>query len=196
MTITYQTFLETPTAAGFARLQRDLRREEDFCVDGQFVTRLARLWKQGRHAELRSETEEMPYAWIASPAVHLLAALVAEKFGDHDEVELERFLCESMLQGLADSGTGTQKAPYRLTYLTDAADLLAYFSLTPEKRRLVHISHGHLDVIRTTTGDEICFLLPPGSVGQGVVDRPEPMLVPELHFRMASSRFFAGRSPW
>ncbi|MEX1040148.1 MAG: hypothetical protein WDZ51_05940 [Pirellulaceae bacterium] len=196
MTLTYQTFLETPTAAGFARLQRDLCREEDFRVDGAFVARLARLWKQGRYEELRSETAEMPYAWIASPAVHLLAALVAEKFGDHEEVELERFLCETMLQGLAESGNGTRKAPYRLTYLTDAADLLAYFSLTPEKRRLVRATSGHLDVVRTTTGDEICFLLPSGSVGQGVVDRPEPVLVPELHFRMASSRFSAGRSPW
>lgn len=155
----YQAFLEAPTRDGFLKLQEEVQADVDFCAAGSFVEQLADLCQRGCYQQMFEQTELMPFGWIASPSAHLYASIAAQQTGCADDAELERFVTESLLQGLLETGDGSASDPYQVTYLSDRQDLLAYFSVDVEKQHLVRSPHGMMDVVTTTAGDQLCFLL-------------------------------------
>lgn len=186
----YQAFLEAPSQEGFLKLQAEVQQEVDYSASGSFVDRLAELCQCGRYETLLEESELMPFAWVASPSAHLYAAIAAEQCGCQDDAELERFVTESLFEGLLASGNGTANRPYRITYLSDRHDLLAYFSATLEKQHLVRSPLGLIDVVTTTAGDDVCFLLNAPLAAARLEDRREIRLS-GAHPRLASKRLAA-----
>ncbi|PQO29129.1 hypothetical protein C5Y96_15355 [Blastopirellula marina] len=186
----YQAFLEAPSREGFLKLQEEVKSETDFCSAGSFVDQLADLCQRGCYEQMFEQTELMPFAWVASPSAHLYASIAAQQMGCEDDAELERFVTESILQGLLETGDGSANAPYQITYLSDRQDLLAYFSLNVEKQRLVRSPSGMMDVVTTTTGDDICFLLGDLAASSKLEDRPN-LRLSVAHPRLASKRLAA-----
>ncbi|GAA4424520.1 hypothetical protein [Bremerella cremea] len=186
----YQAFLEAPSREGFLKLQEEVQSEADFCAAGGFVDQLADLCQGGRYEQMFDLTELMPFAWVGSPSAHLYASIAAQQMGCPDDAELERFLCETMLEGLLETGDGSLDHPYQITYLSDRQDLLAYFSLTCEKQHLVRSPQGMMDVVTATTGEQICFLLGDTMADTQLNDR-HPVRISAAHPRLASKRLAA-----
>ncbi|MBI1247410.1 hypothetical protein GC197_06130 [bacterium] len=186
----YQAFLEAPSREGFLELQKEVQAEADYCAAGSFVDQLSDYCQRGRYETMFQLTELMPFAWVASPSAHLYASIAAEQAGCPDDAELERFLTETILQGLLETGDGTANRPYRITYLSDRHDLLAYFSLNVEKQHLVRSAQGTMDVVTATNGDQICFLL--GNLPSNYCLEDRPQVRPSGgHLRLASKRLAA-----
>lgn len=185
----YQAFLEAPNREGFLKLQEEVQAEADYCAAGSFVEQLANLCQRGCYEQMFEQTEMMPFAWVASPSAHLYASIAADQMGCPDDAELERFVTESLLQGLLETGDGSPDEPYRITYLSDRQDLLAYHSATVEKQCLVRSPLGMLDVLTTNVGDSICFLL--GELASQQLEGRTQHLVPAAHPRLASKRLAA-----
>ena len=186
----YQAFLEAPSRQGFLTLQEEVKQERDFCAAGSFVDRLAALCQAGCYETMFEQTELMPFSWIASPSAHLYASIAAEQMGYSEDAQLERFLTESLLEGLLSTGDGSSQKPYRITYLSDRHDLLAYFSASVEKQHLIRSPQGLIDVVTTTTGDSLCFLLHQmADVAQW--ESRLPLTGPVAHPRLASKRLAA-----
>ena len=186
----YQAFLEAPSREGFLELQKEVQAEADYCAAGSFVDQLADYCQRGRYETMFQLTERMPFAWVASPAAHLYASIASEQAGCPDDAELERFLTETIMQGLLGTGDGSADRPYRITYLSDCQDLLAYFSLNVEKQHLVRSPQGMMDVVTATNGDQICFLLGNLPANFRLEDRP-PVRSATGHLRLASQRLAA-----
>lgn len=186
----YQAFLEAPSREGFLKLQEEVQTEADFCSAGSFVDQLADWCQRGCYEQMFEQTELMPFAWVASPSAHLYASIAAQQMGCGDDAELERFITESILQGLLETGDGSANDPYRITYLSDRQDLLAYFSLNVEKQRLVRSSAGMMDVVTTSTGDDLCFLLGDLAASSQLDGRPN-LRLNVAHPRLASKRLAA-----
>lgn len=186
----YQAFLEAPSRDGFLKLQEEVQADVDFCAAGSFVDHLADLCQRGCYEQMFEQTELIPFGWIASPSAHLYASIAAQQMGCVDDAELERFVTESLLQGLLETGDGSPDAPYQVTYLSDRQDLLAYFSVTVEKQHLVRSPLGMMDVITTTTGDQLCFLLGDLISTDHLEDRIKLGTSP-AHPRLASKRLAA-----
>jgi len=186
----YQAFLEAPSRERFLKLQDEVKTEADFCSAGSFVHQLANLCQRGCYEQMFEQTEMMPFAWVASPSAHLYASIAAQQMGCEDDADLERFVTESMLEGLLQTGDGSADQPFRVTYLSDRHDLLAYFSVNVEKQRLVRSPSGLMDVVTTTTGDDLCFLLGDPAASTPLEDRPN-LRLNVAHPRLASKRLAA-----
>ncbi len=186
----YQAFLEAPSRDGFLKLQEEVQTDADFCPAGSFVDQLADLCQCGCYEQMFEQTELMPFGWIASPSAHLYASIAAQQMGCADDAELERFVTESLLQGLLETGDGSADDPYQVTYLSDRHDLLSYFSANVEKQHLVRSPAGMLDVVTTTTGDQLCFLLG-DLVASSHLESRIPLSVSPAHPRLASKRLAA-----
>ncbi|PQO42696.1 hypothetical protein [Blastopirellula marina] len=186
----YQAFLEAPCRDGFLKLQEEVQADADYCAVGSFVDHLADLCQRGCYEQMFEQTELMPFGWVASPSAHLYASIAAQQMGCADDAELERFVTESLLHGLLETGDGSANNPYQVTYLSDRQDLLAYFSASVEKQHLVRSPQGMLDVITTTTGDQLCFLLGDLVASARLEDRVKLGTSP-AHPRLASKRLAA-----
>ncbi|RCS41195.1 hypothetical protein DTL42_21735 [Bremerella cremea] len=186
----YQAFLEAPSRAGFLKLQEEVQVDADYCAVGSFVDHLADLCQRGCYEQMFEQTELMPFGWVASPSAHLYASIAAQQMGCPDDAELERFVTESLLQGLLETGDGSPHDPYQVTYLSDRHDLLAYFSANVEKQHLVHAPLGLLDMVTTTTGDQLCFLLSEVVASAQLENRLKLSTSP-AHPRLASKRLAA-----
>lgn len=130
MSDVYRNYLETPTSQGFAQLQAEVAAEPDFDPQGGFVFELEAACQRGDFRETYWRTNEMPFAWVASPAAHFFAGVAANEMGCYGEADLERFLFQTVLEGLLATGDGSADAPYQITHLSDENDILAYFSVT------------------------------------------------------------------
>ncbi|MCC9605606.1 hypothetical protein LOC68_22105 [Blastopirellula sp. JC732] len=130
MSDVYRNYLEAPTSEGFAQLQAEVAAEPDFDPQGGFAFELEAACQRGDFREAYWRTTEMPFAWVASPAAHFFAGVAASEMGCYGEADLERFLFQTMLEGILATGDGSAAAPYRITHLSDENDLLAYFSVT------------------------------------------------------------------
>lgn len=130
MSDVYRNYLESPTSQGFAQLQAEVAAEPDFDPQGGFVFELEAACQRGDFRETYWRTNEMPFAWVASPAAHFFAGMAANEMGCYGEAELERFLFQTMLEGLLATGDGSADAPYQVTHFSDENDILAYFSVT------------------------------------------------------------------
>jgi len=188
----YQSFLEAPSQAGFLELQQEVRQEVDYCAAGSFVEQLAAWCQAGRYETMFQKTSEMPFAWVASPSAHLYAAIAAEQMQNAEDAELERFLTESIMRGLLSTGNGSLHQPYRVAYLSDRQDLLAYLSAKADKQRLVRTEQGLVEVIKTTDGRKLCVLIDGllSAAAANVKDRLD-LRTGQTHPRLASMRLSA-----
>lgn len=186
----YQAFLEAPSRNGFLKLQEEVQTDADYCAAGSFVDRLADLCQRGCYEQMFEQTELMPLGWAASPSAHLYASIAAQQMGCSDDAELERFVTESLLQGLLETGNGSPHDPYQITYLSDRHDLLAYFSVNVEKQHLVRAPQGMLDIVTTTTGEQLCFFLGEFITSAKLENRIQLGTSP-AHPRLASKRLAA-----
>ena len=186
----YQAFLEVPSREGFLKLQEEVQGETDFCAVGSFVDQLADLCGCGGYQQMFDLTELMPFAWVASPSAHLYASIAAQQMGCEDDAELERCLTETILRGLLETGDGSVDHPYLITYLSDRQDLLAYFSMDVEKQRLVRSPAGLMDIVTTTAGDDLCFLLR-GIAAKEDLEGRANLRLNNAHPRLASKRLAA-----
>ncbi|EAQ78284.1 hypothetical protein [Blastopirellula marina] len=137
MSDVYRNYLESPTSQGFAQLQVEVAAEPDFDPQGSFVFELEAACERGDFRETYWRTCEMPFAWVASPAAHFFAGIAAHEMGCYGEADLERFLFQTMLEGLLATGDGTAEAPYEITHVSDENDILAYYSISLGKNRRV-----------------------------------------------------------
>ncbi|MFI4874473.1 MAG: hypothetical protein ACIALR_04020 [Blastopirellula sp. JB062] len=156
MSDVYRNYLESPNSQGFARLQEEVAAEPDFDPQGAFVFELEAACERGDFREAYWRSCEMPFAWITSPAAHFFAGIAADEMGCYGEADLERFLFQTMLEGLLATGDGSVEDPYKITQLSDENDILAYYSIaqgTPRRsrQRLQRQTDRLLDVI--TLGD-------------------------------------------
>lgn len=158
-----QTFLESPTARTYRRVREALLEEmaagEVAATSGSALAELADLAAAEDYAALLKLTDDLQPAWALSPRVHFYAALAAEALGESEIAEIERFTCQSCLDGILATGDGTADAPYLITYLSDEYDVLMALGLEPRSQVVVDRQGMLCDVARCADGEQVWFEL-------------------------------------
>jgi hypothetical protein len=126
---------------------------------------LQELFRLKRYAEVRGRLEKILPAWVLSPRAYWLGASAARYLGDTQAAELDRFLYQTCLQGILNTGQGTRRQPYWITYASDEPCVLAALGSEARTTRLIRMDSGLCDVVRTGTRRQLWFVL-----GEGVRD--------------------------
>jgi hypothetical protein len=147
----YQAFLERPTAAKYRRL-RSAILSSPVKPDPLALHELERLCRQRQLDKARLRLAAMLPAWALSPRYHLLAAKVAERSGDAEDAELERFAAAACLEGLLETGDGSRRFPYLLSYASDVQDVLQFQRRRAVKQALHEHRGRRYDVVECADG--------------------------------------------
>jgi hypothetical protein len=153
----YQAFLERPTAANYRRVRAAILSLPEFDASPLALHELDRLFRRKRLDAARQRVEELLPTWLLSPRFHFLAARLAERLGDEADLELERFVATTCLEGLLLTGDGSRRFPYLITYHSDVHDVLQF-----QRRRVAQQAlHEHrgrrYDVVQCGGGESCWF---------------------------------------
>lgn len=151
-------FFADPCGSNYLRVRRRILRYGRRAFLGQ-LARLSGLSAHGQHKRVRTEIDRMMPRWALSPRVYQLGAHAAWLLGDTDAARLDRFLWETCLAGILDTGLGTASEPYWITYPSDIADVVARLGLSCQSSALQRGSRGLCDVIETASGRVLWFAL-------------------------------------
>jgi len=94
---------------------------------------------------------------LLCPKAHLYAAMAASRLGEKQRAEKERLALKQCLQGILNSGDGSQKKPYLVTRVSDEYDLLRHLEKASKMQGLRLDGGKSYDVISCTDGSEIWF---------------------------------------
>ncbi|MCA9163490.1 MAG: hypothetical protein KDA62_10945 [Planctomycetales bacterium] len=151
-----EAFFEQPTAASYRAARRQLLASCATPVVSDLHA-LARAVAKRRYREAEALIDTMLPTWSLSPALHDLAARVASAAADHDDLELERFMFSSCLDGILDTGDGSHERPYLVTYLSDEYDVLAALRQRACRQQTNETNQGLVDEITCDDGSTVCF---------------------------------------
>ena len=152
----YQAFLERPSAAGYRRVRSAILSLPAFDGSSLPLHELDRLCRRKRPQAALRRIENLRPCWTLSPRFHLLAARLAERQGDADDAELERFSAAACLEGLLATGDGSRRFPYLITYHSDVQDLLQSQRRRPVRQALHEHRGRRYDVVDCADG-ECCW---------------------------------------
>ena len=168
----WEVFLEAPTRSRFLTLRELVVSEADYAPMIATLHELTSLLGRNRPAQVQRRVEELLPTWAICPRLHYLAGCAAEELGDAEEVELCHFLSHTCIDGILSTGDGSRRAPWLVTYPTDAQDCLARMGLSMESQRLVEGSDGLLDVITAAEGQ--CFWFDVDQMVAAGAEIPQP----------------------
>ncbi len=154
-----QSFLEAPTAGNYRRVREVLHDELSSSPAAAELAEIAAHSNAGDHASVLERMDDLMPAWSLSPRLHFYAALAAERLGDVETAELERFVFQACLEGMLATGEGTAESPYSITYLSDEYDLLTALGLEPRSQTMLDRAGLLCDVVKCLDGEEIWFEL-------------------------------------
>lgn len=159
-------FLRAPAGAAFERLRQAVIGAPDYrFYDG--ALRALEPMASGQPPEApQAFLDQLPACmpgFLLTPRLHLLAARCARALGDEVRARYEVHFARSCLAGMLAAGTGDAEAPYPVTHVEDAYDLLDRLS-TPAvawQRRVG--GAGILDCATLADGRSIHFDISPSS---------------------------------
>lgn len=152
-----QELAKYPTAETYARLRSwfvtcpayDPYREE--------LRDLERMIEVGDFAAAAHALEGALARLLLSPRAHELAAQVALGTGDTHRAEREHRIAQACVEGILNTGDGSQDNPYRVLYSADEQDVLGFLGLPQKAPHLIHIGNRHLDRCEVAEGVEVWF---------------------------------------
>ena len=164
----FAAFVRQPCKTTFLAVRERVLRRCPLPLTTADLSALQRLLEEGHFREVQERLATLPPSKVLSPRFHYLAAEAAAGLGQHEEVELERWLFVLTLRGLLATGDGTSAQPYLICHASDASDVLAAQGLVPAGQCLLEHDGRVCDVIRCTDGREVWFDV------TAVVQRPTP----------------------
>jgi len=164
----FAAFVRQPCQKTFLAVRECVLRRCPLPLTTTDLSTLQRLLEEGRYQELQERLSTLPPSKVLSPRFHYLAAEAAAGLGQHDDVELERWLFVLTLRGLLATGDGTPAQPYLVCHASDEYDILSAQGLVPAGQSLREHQGRVCDVIRCTDGREVWFDV------TAVVQRPAP----------------------
>src|SRR5262245_47220246 len=107
----FSDFLANPSAQTFLPLRSAIIATPEYDFYSDDLSQLADLIDRQDYAAVPAKLSALMPNWLLSPQAHQLASFAAEQLGDKDMAQREAYLAKACLQGLLQSGDGTQERP-------------------------------------------------------------------------------------
>jgi hypothetical protein len=154
-----ERFIGRPTGRNYLRVRDCILGDTGRHPDPEDLAELEVHWVEGRYQALCERMEDLLPEWGLSPRFYWLGAVAARELGELEAAETDRFLYQTCLRGLLDTGDGSLESPFLLTYASDEEELLHRLQLDRTSSALVRSPHGLCHVVSGQDGRELCFLL-------------------------------------
>lgn len=149
-------FLRAPRGPAFALLRDAVLGAPDYRFHDDALRRIEPLADTAAAAFLASLPGCMP-GFLLTPRLHALAARCAQATGDAPRARYEALFAQGCIMGLLGAGSGDAAAPYPVTHVEDAHDLLAHLGLTALAWRRAAGGAGIVDIAELADGRRIHF---------------------------------------
>lgn len=104
-----------------------------------------------RFETVRSLARQWGRFFALSPRFHRLAAIAAFELGDREDAELERFTADACLEGILQSGDGSDARPFLISDRADAQEVLAKLGFKSVRQSLIDNDGTLCDVFEVRT---------------------------------------------
>jgi hypothetical protein len=151
----FAAFVEQPTRDHFRRLQRRVLASPHYDAWGLQHSEMARCFQAEGFQDLLVHARLAPQIWKLSPRYHYLTGIAAHHVGDHETSRSCRRRMQAVLRGLVATGDGSPRKPFRVTFLTDEADLLRVVGGDLRCQQLVRTGRRCCDVLVCHDGSEV-----------------------------------------
>ena len=169
----FGALLDSPTSANYLAVRAEILNQFADQCDRAHLDALADLVRAGRMEAAQRRMDDMNDAWVLSPAFHAYSAIVLRAVGQQEDAEAEAFMRLRCVQGLAETGDGSRRRPYRTTYPGDARELFLHLGLAAQCQTVTSLGHRLVDVMESPDGRQI-WLQPPPIHAQRQTPRRSP----------------------
>jgi hypothetical protein len=153
----FSDFLANPSATTFLPLREAVIAAPEYDFYSDTLQELEDLVGAGNHAAATGMLPELMPNWLLSPRVHQLVGQAAAQLGDKDMAQREVYLAKACLQGLMQSGDGSEGRPYRVTHIDDEYEILNHLGKEVAEQGQVSTATGLLDHFVCTDDSELWF---------------------------------------
>ncbi|MFT5522887.1 MAG: hypothetical protein ACI9HK_000831 [Pirellulaceae bacterium] len=153
----FDQFVDNPVADTYLALREKLLMESTYSTLTVEAAEIAHRIEQRRYQEALELLDSLQPGCLLSPRLHMQLALIGEKLGDSEQLEVERFLFRCCLDGILDTGSGDRRSPFIVTHSTDVVDILSTIDVQKGSQFFVEEGDRRYDIIHSTTGEEYCF---------------------------------------
>ena len=149
------SFLQDPSAATYAELRS--AATSGYRPESTGEGELWQMLEENRLGGVQEHIRRVMPDNILSPSFHLGIARFAEREGDQQRAEMERFFAFNLREQLLATGDGSLQRPYVVANVGDQYTILAALEKKVKDVGMALVEGRWLDVVRTRDGLEFCF---------------------------------------
>jgi hypothetical protein len=154
----YINYLQSPTFDNFVSLRDDVISTVGFNpYSSELDDTNTRMEDDDYEGLIQNTMENLLPNHLISPGAHLNLAFAYHKLGQKDAADMEMFIKDLLLQGISQSGDGTETKPYLVSRMSDERDYLFEHDLTLVSQALIERNGRDYDVITTKEREDIWF---------------------------------------
>ena len=153
----FQDLLDRPGSESLLAARDLVIAHDNFPISPVFWARLDALLAANSFSELLAYCRFFQAVACLSPRFHFCRAIAYDGIGDAGRRDQSKATHQKLLKALADTGDGTQAAPFIITYLSDEYDLMKAFGCEAVGHHTAQQHAGVCDVITDANGDEFWF---------------------------------------
>lgn len=151
------TFIESPNRESYQVIRDLILAFPGYDPYSDDLNEMLDLLAEGKFVEVQQGISRGMPNLLLSPRAHMLAAIAAEKTGEDQAAEVEKYIAQACVKGILTTGDGTHEHPYQVVRTSDEYDVLQFLELDPAGQALQENGERHFDVISTRQGQEIVF---------------------------------------
>jgi hypothetical protein len=153
----FVAFLSTPTPESFRALRDVVVNSPNYDGYSQDLRDMERALDEKRFADVKNVFAQAQPNLLLSPSAHLLLSQALKEEGNAKASDLERFICFRCVDGITNTGDGTQARPYLVLRTSDEYDVLNAQGKRFASQHLVHEGGKSYDRMVCADGSEVWF---------------------------------------
>ncbi len=153
----FAAFLKKPSAKNYLAVFKQVTSSPKYQPYSRVLDEVKDLLDKKQNKEALKKIDGAMPGLLLSPKAHLYASVAAVRLNDKKRAEKELLAQKQCLQGMLNSGDGSQKKPYLVTCVSDQYDLLRHLRKAVKMQGLRQDGGKSYDMIFCTDGSEIWF---------------------------------------
>ena len=151
-------YARNPTPENFSDLREALFAQQEFDPYSSELDKVPELMNAGEFQAVVDLVRDNIFPnHFLSPGAHLNVAFACDKLGRSQEAEMEQAIAVLLLQGIAQTGDGSEEKPFKVTRVSDEYDFLFAHQLSMKSQALLERDSRSFDRLTLENGDELWF---------------------------------------
>jgi len=153
----FERFIEAPDRHRYLLVREQILEHPSYHPYSDDLRLLESAFEQKDYAQVLKIGAEIESVWQLSPRFHYLVGVAALESGHYLKAEEARKLSHACIAGLMETGDGSSRSPFLVTYLIDEYDIVAHQDVEIRQQQFIECDGRRVDVLRDIEGREHWF---------------------------------------